>query len=320
MTLSDHAKKFRELSGKKPHIIVRKYRELFDGNEDIDGITVLGNPRYEECLPQMIEEFRELICIKTGVAARYVDRKRQPMGDFWSELYDSHPLGKKRIERKYSLNMVQSANLSLGWPYESDDVRIHACGDMPRSLPGEYVAFSNGVDTWHRGLKQTKSWEQDYWQTLVQMHDTPFVQLGTEYDQYVPGAIDMRMKTTIPELLRILRDAKATVCTEGGVMHLAHAVGNKNTVVMRGPTRGTFYHYDDLVNLDSYSCEACYWDTPDWYCDCPKSIDAVCMKTITPGRVRAALERILNEDLVQDTRVAPMLMDDSVELSQESIC
>ena len=186
-------------------------------------------------------------------------------------------------------------------------------------LPDEYVVFSNGVDTWHRGLKQTKSWEHKYWEQLIAMTDIPFIQVGTTFDLPVYGAIDIRGKTTISQLLGLLHDAKAIVCTEGGIMHLAYAVGNYNTIVMRGPTRGMFYHYPQLHNLDSYLCEKCHWLDGDWYKDCYYRLDTICMKSITPMRVYNTLEAILDEDMVENAYNPSVQLDDCMELSSTGI-
>jgi ADP-heptose:LPS heptosyltransferase len=291
VTLSDHAKKVYEATGIKSHLFIRTHPELFDDSPHVDGVTELGMAPYDECIPDVCYEYETVGVIKTGVGKWYQYGRHvfKQDFDFWQEYYDCHPLRKRELEH-YGLNMVQLANMSLGLPYDKLDVEIFAYGKLNFGLPEEYVLVSNGVDTWHKGLKQTKSWKQEYWEQLVALSSLPVVQVGTDFDIAIEGAIDLRAKTTIPQLLTLLRDAMAVVCTEGGLMHLAYAVKQPNTFVMRGPTRGLFYSYPEQHKVDSYLCEECFWDTGLWYKDCPRSCDAICMASITPERVFNRME------------------------------
>jgi ADP-heptose:LPS heptosyltransferase len=300
ITVSDHAQKVCEKYGEKIDLIVRKYEELFYDNPYINDVIMVGMKAYPEATREWTAKYKRLGVIKTGLGKWY--GIKQVFGQ-WQELYDHMPLGTNSLE-KYGLNMTQIANMTLGLPYESIESKIYYYEDYETELPERYVIFSNGVDTWHKGLHQTKCWANTNWRKLLWMSDISFIQVGTQYDEYIEGALDLRGQTNIPQLNGLLKNATAIVTTEGGLMHLAYAVGNQNTIVLRGPTRGNFFCYPDQIKIDSPVCTYCYWDTGEWYKDCPKHIDNICMRMITPERVATALRGLVNEPMVKMPCVA----------------
>jgi len=244
-------------------------------------------------------DFDTLAGIKTGVGKWY-QKKRIFNQNFaeYMQIYKNHPIGSRELE-KYGLNLIQSANRSLGLPYEKIECEIYKYQPLKITLPKDYIVVSNGVDTWHKGLRQTKSWEHAEWKRLVKMLKCPVIQVGTDYDIAIEGAIDLRSATTVQQMLTVLRDAKGIVCTEGGLMHLGYAVGNQNTFVLKGPTAGCFFAYPGQHDIVSRVCHGCYWDTPEWYKDCPKNLDGVCTKSITAERVYNIIKGEMNETLDQ---------------------
>ena len=82
------------------------------------------------------------------------------------------------------------------------------------------------------------------------------------------------------------------LCTEGGMMHVAYALGCENVFVMRGPTRGKLFEYPGQRFIDSYICDICWSSTGDWYINCPEKVDAACMKSISPERVAANIQEV----------------------------
>jgi len=286
VTLGDHAKKLYERTGIKPHVVIRKYSDLFVQNPFIEGVVEVGGLQFQEALDAMLPMFETLGAIKTGVGKWYGKPLPGISVDFseWEDIYERLPSSTCELA-KYDANLIQIANKSLGLDWEAIETEIYQYKEPSMPLPSQYVAITNGVDSWHQGLRQTKCWPTEYWSQLVDMLPFPAVQLGTDYDEIIPGAIDLRGKTEILELMAILRDATAIICTEGGLMHLAYAVDNPAAVVLRGPTASVFYSYPGQINVDSLVCEACAWDTENWYMACPKNIRGVCMRSITPERV-----------------------------------
>ena len=312
--LIDHAEKIHAITGEKPYVVARKYEELFENNPHIRDVLTVGMVQYEECIPKIVRQFKTVAVVKTGVGRWFGELPDldYPKDKQWEDLFAKYPIGTKRLEA-YDLNFIQTANLSLGLPYDEISVAVRNFQEVDEDLPERFIVVTNGVDTWHKGLKQTKSWIHEHWESLVAFCDLPVLQVGTNYDRPIDGAVDLCGKTSIPQLLTLLSRASAIICTEGGLMHLAYAVGNLNAIILRGPTRGTFFHYPGLVYVDSFVCKECYWDTGDWYKDCPREIDAACMKSITPERVLANLERMLDENMVQDPQPLPLQLGDSME-------
>ncbi len=296
VTASDHAKKIADAVGEPVHLIVRNYSELFTNNPAVADVDCVAAMEYGECIHIVTSKFRSSAVIKTGIGRWYgAIRDKFPVDwSLWESLYDTHPQKLRTLE-SLGLNMVQTANLSLGLPHENIDTEVFNVEPVTY-LPDKYIAMSNGVDTWHRGLSQTKCWPLEAWEQFVEGMRLPVVQFGTHYDALVRGAIDCRGKTSIPELLGGLRDASAIVCTEGGLMHLGKAVGNDNIVTMKGPTRGAFYSYPDIEIIDAPVCSACYWDTPLWYEEC--RWDAACMNSIRPARVIYRVQEMLDANMV----------------------
>ena len=295
-TLTDHAEKIHSKFGIKPHVIIRRYPELFDKNPHIDGVTCVGDIKIRMAENDIIDSFDNTAFIKTGIGRwhhKNEDLSKQNFSE-WEQLYKFHPLGLREVE-KYKLNLVQLANKSLGLPYDTIDIDTYNIGSWEEELPYRYVVVANGVDELHHGKTLTKSWPQKQWKEFISKLEYSVVQVGTRNDTVIKGIeLNLLGKTDIPQLFYILKNAAGVVCNEGGIMHLAYAVKAEKIFVLRGPTKGYFYYYPKITFIDSEFCdEGCYWDTMDWAFDCPKGFDAECMKMIdsgvVAGRVNAAM-------------------------------
>lgn len=294
-TISDHARKLHAITSSPVDLVIRSHRDLFKDNPYVGNIIEIGMVDYSECERYMAAKYNNYAIIKTGIGKWYgeVPSGITPNFSPFEKLYEQHPLGLCELE-KYCKHLVQTADMSLGLPDSEIKMNIFYTESIDYQLPDEYIVVSNGVDTWHKGLKQTKSWEHEYWCELTGIIDLPIVQIGTNYDIPIDGAINMLGRTTIPEMLGVMEGARAIICTEGGLMHLGVALGHKSVIVMAGPTRGNFYVYHDVIQINSPVCKACYWKRGDWYRHCRENIDAACMKTITPARVAWHIMEALN--------------------------
>ena len=288
ITLTDHVKKVYNKYHEKPNIIIRRYSDLFKNNPYINNIISVGDIQYVTAIEKYKRIYEYFGVIKTGLGKWFgIDQSFEEH----QKLFDNMPVGTNSLE-KYGLNLIQMANLTLDLSNTNIENNVYYLKEV-ENLPPKYLVFSNGVDTWHKGLHQTKCWINTYWEELITMFDIPFIQVGTNYDTYIKGALDLRDKTDIPELLYILKRADCIVTTEGGLMHLGAAVNPLKILVLRGPTRGNIFNYPNQINIDSPVCNYCYWDTHLWYQTCPKGINNICMKTITPQRVAINMERVL---------------------------
>lgn len=283
---SDYAKKIYDFSKRKSYIFVRKHKDLFLDNPYIDGVECVGDGNHDDYLPSITPLFDATIVAKTGLGKWIHNNGFKPPiipNTITISEYDDLPSNTKKLER-FQKNFIQTTNYSLGLPDDRIENYVYYMGEYDK-LPRNFIAVSDGVDADHQGVFQTKSWPLEYWNKLHKYIDLPLVQVGTGYDKKIHGAIDLRSKTTIPQLLYILSCSRMIICQEGGLMHLGHAVSHRNVVVMRGPTAGNFFRYPGHYCIDSVVCQTCYWDTLNWWFKCPKHMGAICMKSILPEDV-----------------------------------
>ena len=298
ITLTDQATKIYEMTGIKPVLIVRNYKDIFEGHPHIKEIVEVGYVKWVECLEEMKERFDTIADIRFAPGKWHQQDKQWFEQDFskLQDIFDKFPLNYREFEI-YGLHQIQLTDKILGLPYETIDSKVYNFEDIKHfDLPDDYIVFSNGVDIQHQGMLQTKLWY--YWDELIKLLDLPVIQIGSKYDPVIRGVYkDLRSKTKLGELTSIIKQARMIVCTEGGIMHLAYAVDSPNVLVLRGPTRGKLFEYPGHKFVDSYLCDNCWSTTGDWYMNCPKKIGAVCMKTITPERVEYNIRRLLSENM-----------------------
>jgi len=283
VTLLDQAKKVWQLTGKQVTLITRGFEDLLEPHPAVKMVRNVGKVDLFEATKVLRHSYRWLADVRIAVGKWY--GRNTPKG--WQEIesyYYEFPNRMVDLE-SYGLHQIQLANRTLGLDDETIEPEIHiAKGESPYNQP--YALIATGIDAWHGGKRQTKQW--DYFNDL----NLPIltVQIGTRYDDKLDGAIDLRGKTSRVDLVGLIQHARAVLCCEGGIMHLAAACGHRNTIVLRGPTRGKLFEYPSLTYLDSHVCQPCWSKTDDWTWRCAKSVDSVCMKTITPERVVRAME------------------------------
>ena len=132
-----------------------------------------------------------------------------------------------------------------------------------------------------------KSWFVDSWQKVVYKLKERFeskieiVQLGLKKDILLDGVIDLREVTSFRKTGLIIRESILLVSTEGGLVHLANAVGTKSVIVASALAPGELFSYpNDYVIRTKIECENCGYKIK-----CP--FDKECMRQITPEHVLA---------------------------------
>jgi hypothetical protein len=291
LTVADQAKKIHEATGVKPDLIIRGYRTLFDRNPHVNNIVEVGHVKWGECLESMLKKYDTIAEIRFAPAKWHQKEKQWFEQDFESvqELFDDFPMNYNQLEI-HGKHQVQLTDWYLGLPEDTIEMELFDVQKFD-GLPDEYMVVNNGVDVIHNGMRQTKVWNR--WDELVEMIPIPTVQVGTPNDPSVAGTIDLRGKTKLNELPYVIDKATVGVFTEGGMMHLSYAVGHPNIFILGGPTRGKLFEYPGQRHIDSYVCYNCWYSTDDWYINCPRDIDAVCMKTISPERVSMRVQEVL---------------------------
>lgn len=163
---------------------------------------------------------------------------------------------------------------------------------------GRYITVNDGWDvalTAEQNKRPTKAWLREHWQQCVAQlkaaqPDLVIVQLGSEKSgEVIPGVdVNLRGKTTLAEAMIVLKHAKLHVDTEGGLVHIAHAVGTRS-VVLFGPTNIKFFGYPENRNL-LMACGDCWWLTNDWMLNCVRGLEVPeCMESHQPGAVAAVI-------------------------------
>jgi ADP-heptose:LPS heptosyltransferase len=200
--------------------------------------------------------------------------------------------------------------------------------ELASSLRRPYVTIHHGADrsmAANDGL-QTKNLPAAKWQEIVdRLVGAGFatVQLGEAHEQLIQGVdVDLRGRTSLTETAHVLRYAQVHVDTEGGLVHLARAVGTASVVAF-GPTSVEFFGYAEHVNVAASECGNCWWTAKDWSSRCPLDASSVaCMESHSAERIcQSALQLAgghLCLDLVRlETLQSPALLDRLITLAGE---
>lgn len=120
------------------------------------------------------------------------------------------------------------------------------------------------------------------------------VQLGMSHEPMIESvAVDLRGRLAVRESAAILKLAVCFVGVEGGLVHMAKAVGTPS-VVSFGPTPAAFFGYDENVNISTNTCTPCWWTTREWMTRCISQTEQHgCMKQVSPADLVAGV-RILH--------------------------
>ena len=128
------------------------------------------------------------------------------------------------------------------------------------------------------------------------------VQLGLANDPAIPGAIDLRGRTTMREAAAVISASKAFVGLEGFLGHLARAVNCPAVIVLGGRAAATTVGYPCNEYLAAPTpCAPCGLRNRCAY-------DRACLQRVTAVEVLAALERVLGRPrhhLLEDTSLIP---------------
>jgi ADP-heptose:LPS heptosyltransferase len=134
------------------------------------------------------------------------------------------------------------------------------------NLPDKYITVSSGCD---QNVGVLKLWPNEKWEELIELlkkKGYEIIQLGNEKDTDLSGARKIKCENLI-DLMYVLKQSDLHVSNEGGLVHLAHAVGIKS-VVLFGPTTPTLYSYRDNINIYHGDCPSCWWRVHGWSSKC----------------------------------------------------
>ena len=151
-------------------------------------------------------------------------------------------------------------------------------------IPKSYVTVHHGFDS---SVILTTATKKDYvstktislkkWEEIVasiKLLGVRVVQLGIAQEPKIAGVdIYLNGQSSVGETAMVLKHGLCHVDTEGGLVHLNRAV-NGRSVVMFGPTPVELFGYPQNINLEPTGCKACFWVTPTWLFECPRTSPA----------------------------------------------
>jgi ADP-heptose:LPS heptosyltransferase len=108
----------------------------------------------------------------------------------------------------------------------------------------------------------------------------------------IPKIVDLVSGPSVRALAEQIASYKAVVCAEGGISHIAKAVGTPAVVIMGGFHRPEWAGYADHVNIvdrDVWCRDICYNPYP-----CHHEVERYCMRKISVNEVRSEAQRLID--------------------------
>ncbi|TCO79053.1 DUF4214 domain-containing protein [Marinisporobacter balticus] len=131
---------------------------------------------------------------------------------------------------------------------------------MIEKIQGDYFVLSDSPGSIPGQLKQ---WSTDGWDGLIKwlhLNGIIPIQLGLATDSLLhPEIMDLRGKTTPRQAAGYLKLSKGYIGIEGGLFHLAKAVGAP-AVVIFASTSETCFAYPDTHVVTKRLCRPCWWN------------------------------------------------------------
>jgi ADP-heptose:LPS heptosyltransferase/GT2 family glycosyltransferase len=217
----------------------------------------------------------------------------EPLAWYYHNWYDSNArlaeLGK---------HLIDLTNETICCSGGVEDVRLWLRPEdrkLARLLAGrDYAVVHNGAG----GSCVAKLWSGKHWAALaawLRGAGLEVFQVGWRDEPLIEGAHDLRGFSTLRETAGLIEGARVVVDTEGSLIHIAQAVGQKNAVVLYGPTPPVCFRYPGHEAVATpLECRGCWYAAPDWHVRCPRGYDGFrCMEALKPEHVVRAVERVL---------------------------
>lgn len=156
-----------------------------------------------------------------------------------------------------------------------------------------YITMHRGCDTQYP--THVKMWPLENYGALAAMlksryPDIVIVQYGVNRKR-CPAMkhvdLDLVGQTDMEDVKVLLKHALLHVDSDGGMIHLRHALHGGPSVALYGPNYGNFFGYSENINLTGDGCSHfCDWLTDDWMVHCARGYAIPpCMTSITPDLV-----------------------------------
>lgn len=165
-----------------------------------------------------------------------------------------------------------------------------------------YITMHRGCDTQYS--THVKMWPLEYYSELAALikekyPDITVVQYGVNHKR-CPAMknvdLDVVGKTDMEDVKVLLKNGLLHVDSDGGMIHLRHALHGGPSIALYGPNYANFFGYQENINLTGTGCSHfCDWLTDDWMIRCTRGYAVPpCMTSITPREVFDHVSRALN--------------------------
>lgn len=168
-----------------------------------------------------------------------------------------------------------------------------------------YITISNGYDLGsicfeHRDRKfSTKVYP--HFEDIVKnirifYPNIQIIQIGDKSGKPILSA-DKNLigQTTLPEVAAILNGSLLHIDNEGGLVHLAKAMGTDSCVIF-GPTSVDYFGYEGNINIAPRECGGCWWMEPNWMSVCVKGMDQpACMTSHHPEEIARLITQAVSK-------------------------
>lgn len=277
-----------------------RYEEVFRNNPDIAGFGDIKRDNWFEILQHNKNKYDIFYDLRYGGNAYYNNKSTQELinaAKLQSETFD-------RYRWLYDNFLVANSRLATLnepiWKVVSDSINVECSPDdmfvevsktesdyvdefcKERKIE-EYVT----VHDWAMFGKQTKCWVSEKWNKVVKFliaNNMKVIQLGTAEEEPFTGAVNLLGRTSLHQTAAFLKKSKLHIDIEGGLVHVARAVGTKS-IVLFGPTPESVFAYEGNISIRSRTCSPCFWKRTNWHVKCMEDKNCVCMKDLTELQV-----------------------------------
>jgi len=150
-------------------------------------------------------------------------------------------------------------------------------------------------------------WPDENWVELVRdMPDFTFIQLGTDNETKIEGAVDMRGKTNVRESIALVKHASSFVGVVSFLSHVTNAFRKPGVILFGGVSSHLVWGHDNNINITKLlTCSPCV----DFMMGNKCPYDKPCMRMISVSEVQQAIYKqvpVEKESSLMDGRNEPV--------------
>lgn len=227
----------------------------------------------------------------------------QPKVDALSNYY-TEILGQKRINQA---DIGGTIGIKEDFNYKIPLNNTYTVLNKFHLLNGKYITLAIGIPMTKGSLLNNKLWPYEYYQDLInnirkQYSNLNIVLIGANKKgcnkNFSNIYTDLRGETSLEDIKVILKNSLLHIDTEGGLVHLRHALKGGPSVVLFGPTSPKVYGYKENLNLRTKKCpRPCEWITNDWMTRClNRKNQNICMRSLTPNLVFKEIKQFVENN------------------------